>query len=128
MTLQRCDDCYAQIDSLDWYGHRSWHLDQREALEQLGHDIESVNENGVTMECDCDDRGDDIDKVREDLDAHLAEHHHCYRCDKLVIEPVYDEGDQRWRPEDQWRVWCSEKCHEDDAEADGVRRAVQFNG
>lgn len=44
----------------------------------------------------------------------------CNRCGKIVITPIFDEGDQRWRPQDQWRVWCSPRCHEDDAEADGV--------
>jgi hypothetical protein len=42
--LSRCDDCLAQIEPMDWYGHRMWHKDQEELVSDLRADVGKLEE------------------------------------------------------------------------------------
>jgi len=52
--LSRCDDCYAQVEPMDWWGHRMWHKDQEALLDGLSVDIANVGQ------CDCDNTRPDV--------------------------------------------------------------------
>ena len=59
--LSRCDDCYAQVEPMDWWSHREWHKRQEEALDALGADI------GNVAQCDCDNTRPDVTKLEEQM-------------------------------------------------------------
>lgn len=42
--LERCDECCAQVDRLDWFSHRGWHMDQADALGDLRDSLEQAVE------------------------------------------------------------------------------------
>ena len=46
---------------MDWYGHRMWHKDQEELIEELRADLENVGK------CDCDDTRPDVTKLDEQM-------------------------------------------------------------
>lgn len=61
-TLSRCDDCYAQVEPLDWYGHREWHKDQEDTLNQVQDKLENIHD------CECDpDLPKDVTKLDEQM-------------------------------------------------------------
>ena len=59
--LSRCDDCYAQVEPMDWWSHREWHKRQEEALDGLQESIADVGK------CDCDDTRPDVTKLEEQM-------------------------------------------------------------
>jgi hypothetical protein len=59
--LSRCDDCLAQVEPMDWWGHREWHKRQEEIVEDLQASIEDVGK------CDCDDTRPDVTKLEEQM-------------------------------------------------------------
>jgi len=59
--LSRCDDCLAQVEPMDWYGHRMWHKDQEKLISELRADLENVGK------CDCDDTRADVTKLEEQM-------------------------------------------------------------
>jgi septation ring formation regulator EzrA len=59
--LSRCDDCYAQVEPMNWYGHRMWHKDQEDALNQVQDQLENIHD------CDCDDTRPDVTKLEEQM-------------------------------------------------------------
>lgn len=63
------------------------------------------------------------------LKALQETHLECYRCGRaLVAKPVLDDGDKSWRPQSQWRTWCSDGCHDQDGEEDEMNRQEAFYG
>ena len=60
-ALSRCDDCYAQVEPMDWWSHREWHKDQEEALEEMQTSIGNVGA------CDCDNTRPDVTKLEEQM-------------------------------------------------------------
>ena len=57
--LSRCDDCYAQVEPMDWYGHRMWHKDQEDALSDLLTNVENVD-NTQQMQAVADQLDNDL--------------------------------------------------------------------
>jgi hypothetical protein len=60
-ALSRCDDCYAQVEPMDWWNHQEWHKRQEEAREDLQHSIADVGK------CDCDDTRPDVTELERQM-------------------------------------------------------------
>jgi hypothetical protein len=60
--VSRCDDCYVQVEPMDWYGHRMWHKDQDDTFSELQSRLEQIRN------CDCDENlRPDVTKLEEQM-------------------------------------------------------------